>query len=84
MKTEEKLKELKELTVVMLECREQSAQKAEVRRNLMFELNRQHGVTYIELAEACGLNPARIAQEMAREIRDRKNGQVLKKLSKNS
>jgi uncharacterized protein YdbL (DUF1318 family) len=70
-KTDKKLEMLKTLTDRMLGCRQESAALAARRRKVMFELNRNNNITYLELAAACDLNPARIAQEMSREISDR-------------
>jgi len=68
MNVDRKMTRLKNLTDEMKAHRDSTAKSSAVRRSLMFELNREHGVTYIELAAACGLNPARITQEMAKEI----------------
>jgi len=68
--TETKLKQLKNLTNEMATHRKRSAVLSTKRRRLMYELNRNYGVTYLELSEAAGVNAARVAQEMARQIRE--------------
>jgi len=68
MTTETKLKQLKRFTKEMAIYRDRSAVLSAKRRRLMYELNRNHGVTYLELSKAAGVNAARVAQEMTREI----------------
>jgi hypothetical protein len=75
-KTDKKLEMLKTLTDRMLNHRQESAALATRRRKVMYELNRNHKITYLQLASACELNPARIAQEMAKEIADREAEQA--------
>jgi hypothetical protein len=70
-KTDKKLELLKTLTDTMSTYRAESATVAARRRRVMYDLNRKSGITYLDLAAACDLNPARIAHEMAKEIAER-------------